>query len=102
MMNAGKIIKLKKQLDLVIKMVEQKREKEYHEYWDEVIKKYVNLRKILDNDIQEVSRLKTYETGVLGLVRNAYDLSVLQDYDDPLAHEMSKVSKLVKELFSSK
>jgi len=102
MMDVDKLNELKDQLDLVINMVEQRKMQKYHKYWDDVLRDYKKLRGFLDNDIQKICRLKSYETGVIGMVRNAFDLLLYNDYNDPLLKEMGKVEDLVKELFSHK
>jgi hypothetical protein len=102
MMDADKLNELKDQLDLTINMVEQRRIQKYDRFWDRVLLDYKNLRKLLDKDIQEINRSKSYETGVIGMVRNAFDLLLYNDYDDPLLNEMGKVENLVEELFGNK
>jgi hypothetical protein len=101
MMDPDKLNELKDQLDLTIKMVEQRRMQKYDGNWDAVLRDYKKLRGFLDDDIQKVRRLKSYETGVIGMVRNAFDLLLYNDYNDPLLKEMGKVENLVKELFSN-
>lgn len=102
MMDADKLNELKDQLDLTINMVEQRRMQKYDGFWDRVLLDYKKLRKLLNNDIREINRLKSYETGVIGMVRNAFDLLLYNDYNDQLLKEMGKVEYLVEELFGNK
>ncbi|MBN2909200.1 hypothetical protein JQC72_06645 [Polycladomyces sp. WAk] len=97
-MNADKLKKLKDQLDLVIRMVEERKKEKYHKHWDEALKQYRKIRRLLDQEIQDISEISSYETVVFGLCRNAYDSSLFEDYFEPLAVEMEKVLRLLREL----
>lgn len=93
-----KLKELKDQLDLVIGMVEERRRKKYHEYWDEVLKQYRKIRGLLDREFQDISEISKYRSRAFGVYRNAFDSFLFDDYSDPLADEMGKVINLLKAL----
>jgi hypothetical protein len=98
MMSSDKLKELKVQLDLVIRMVEERKREKYDEYWDEVIKQYRKIRGLLDQDSQDISEISKYSSIAFGVYRNAFDSFLFKDYFDPLANEMGKVIDLLKAL----